>query len=206
MKIQLKSQLKPGTKSLYIIFADERAIGLLPKKALSFFYELEIGKACFDESSYQQLLSEIKHYAKLRLFSYLAKAEKSVFDCQMFLKRLFIDEDIAYELIEEAEKLNFVNDERFSGLFCESCYIKGFSKKETIFKLKQKKINHALIDEAISKFYNYDENIKQIKKAVEKAKRLYEGSKNSRQKTINYLLRKGFSWDEIENFVPYAEF
>ena len=105
------------------------------------------------------------------------------------------------KVLEKLERLNIVNDKRFAEVFVrDRMKLKPKGKRVLQMELMQKGINKDIIEEVLQDLVGNEQEIELAKKVLAKAEKKYSGfDKNvKRDKTIRYLLSKGFSYDIVE--------
>ena len=105
------------------------------------------------------------------------------------------------KVLEKLERLNIVNDKRFAEMFVrDRMKLKPKGKKVLEIELKQKGIENTIIEEVLGELIDSDSEKELLERVLEKAIKKYGdlGDKENKQKIIQYLISKGFSWDLIE--------
>lgn len=189
----IKQQVK-DSKRVSIFIDNKFAFGISCVDAL--YYKLKTGDEISQEK-YNKIIDEtifVKARDKaLKLLGIRARSKKEIVD------RLKSDysEEIIDRVIDVLEKYNYINDTAFAEMYAKEKFrMKGWSKKRIYFELRQKGINENTINTVLenSDFDTYS--------AIEKllAKRL-KGKHNidfkEQRKQFNYLLSKGYEYDEI---------
>ncbi len=186
-------------ESFYHIPENARLLGALPAKELlaynserEFFLEEERGK---------KLQEEIAHYAWGRLLKYLGYRERSIAECQKYLKALPLGEDLAKILIKKALDMKYLDEKRFAELLTQSFISRRKSKRELKSGLIAKRIDPDLIDKVMKKNYTEEEQKEILQYQIDKGIRKYpdKNSYKDLQKCIAYLIRKGFSYGDFRD-------
>ena len=199
----MKFRIKSKSKTIFLVFEDNKVWGILPEKVLHFF-SLTPGKNIeLDEGLRSKLFKEIEKFAWEKLLNYITFQERSIWECENYLKKLPLEINMAEKLIKKAISLNFINDTRFTELMVESLLEKGKSSIETRNKLFQKHIEENIINDIISKYYTSENKIEILEKNLDKALKRYSRfpDKKKIEKTLNYLTRKGFSYWEVKEML-----
>ena len=198
--------IKPSKhKKLKKLYVDDVFLGAIPESFLkSEFYlnpETEIPS---------EYLKTIKLYvtqtAKNKLLEYLAKAEKTVYDCKIYLKKNEIPNNIIDYVIKEAQDNKWLSDERYAFFYTEESILNGKSPLEIKHKLMLKRICPKIIDKAIKKFYSKDTQQDVIKEIINNLiNRNTELSEDKLfEKIATTLYRKGFSYHQYEEYLKIA--
>lgn len=203
-------KLTKKSKTIVIINLDEENWGILPTKSLAFlhlslyseepFQNFYLDEIPLDETQQNRVLTEIEKYAWDRFLNYLSLRDHSTYECKTYLKTLYLHYSIIEKFIEKALGYNYLNEARFTELFVESYLDKGKSEIEIKNKLREKRVDPALINETLSLLNTPDKKeavlMENFNKAVRRFSRFPE--KERKKKIINYLYRKGFSYFEVK--------
>mgnify|MGYP006421081723 FL=1 len=194
----MKIKTRKKSKTISIISCDNENWGILSDKILQ-----TILANFHDEVSVEiseKLLSEIEKTAWNKFLDFLSYRERSSGECKVFLStKLFLRKDIQSRFIKKVTFLKYLNDERFAEMFVEELLRKGKSKREISQKLFQKKIPENIINQILAEKFTLQKQAEIIQQNIEKAKQKYARfpEKTKREKIINYLYRRGFSYTEI---------
>jgi SOS response regulatory protein OraA/RecX len=192
-KLQLKSRF--GVKYLREVYIDDRLWGVLPVKLLKSYLDLEE----MDNEQFKYIEDLLYRYARERLFNYLAKSEHSEYESRQFLRKLSFKSSLIDKVVDFCLDRNFISDKRLAELFVRSMIELGKSKIDISYKLKQKGLDTALVEEELNKQYNYEVKQQVLEQSVENAVRrfAYQDQDNIFDKCCNYLIRKGFKYSEF---------
>lgn len=103
----------------------------------------------------------------------------------------------AYDRLVER---GYVNDESFARYWIENrSQTKGISRRKLQMELRAKGVESSLIDRLLQETLRSDED--EIQKVIAKKQRLY----SDQQKLIQYLMRQGFSYDNIKQALSRDE-
>lgn len=89
--------------------------------------------------------------------------------------------------------LGVVNDERFAGLIVRHYAAKGYGERRIREELYRRGIDRELWDAALEELTGSDERLDRLLGA----KLCGDTSPGNLQRTQNYLLRRGYSWEDI---------
>ena len=201
-----KSRSK-SKKSLFKIFLEDEFLGCVPGILL-----LEQAIDVYDESSelhfdsltstqIESIVEWVTTSAKRKLVDYLAKMERSVFDCRAYLRRQDVPSAIMDKVIAEAIKHKWLSDKRYAELYAEYALQNLMSPMDVRYKLIQKKIDKATIEKAINDVFSKDTVGDILDELIDKLLRRY-ADVNGRQKfdkIATALYRKGFEYGEYES-------
>ncbi len=196
----MKFRIKNKTKTIFVVQTDNDIWGILPIKILHFFSLSPKNEVELSNEKEAELFSEIEKFAWNKLLNFLSFRERSIWECNYFLKQLPLKSEIAEKLISKAVSMNFVNDKRFAEIYTEDLIEKDKNEKEIKQKLFEKHIPEVMINSVLSKLLTPQKKeeilIKNIEKALARFVQ-YKG-RERREKILNYLSRKGFSYWEVK--------
>jgi len=132
-----------------------------------------------------------------KALKYLSLRPRSVKEINDYLIKKGFSSDEINKAVKKLLDLKFLDDKEFAKVFTNSKQIRGKSKRNISFDLKLKGINRELAEQALS---GAKEDIEVAKEYIEK--RLHQFEKltpeNKRQRIINRLRLRGYSWDVIK--------
>lgn len=136
--------------------------------------------------------------AKIKAYKFVLGRFKTKFEVKKKLETEF-DNNVIDEVLHFLEEEGYVDDKNYARVFIEDKQkINGYGKNKIRFSLIQKGISKEIIDEFI---FDLDSEFKNAKNmAIKKLKLLAteENEFRKKQKIINYLSYKGFSFDIIQ--------
>ena len=150
------------------------------------------------------LIFERYYNLSLRYLSYRPRSEKEVVDYLKEKTKKFesLTPEIIDQIVSKLKEYRFIDDAEFVKFWIEQrVKFKHKPLRAIEYELKQKGIDRNLIDGALSEFE--DKNIFDLENAKKLAERKIEFYRNlepikRREKVMNYLLRKGFSYDVVK--------
>ncbi len=89
--------------------------------------------------------------------------------------------------------LGVVNDERFAGLIVRHYAAKGYGERRIREELYRRGIDRELWDAALEELTGSDERLDRLLGAKLRG----DASPENLQRTQNYLLRRGYSWEDV---------
>lgn len=162
------------------------------------FYKLEPGKELTQEKYdeiFENLLYEKAKEKALKRLNYKYCTKKEIFD------RLSEDysPEITQKVIDVLEKYNYINDMEYARLYIsDSIKLKGWGKQKIKFQLKQKGVPSNIIDLALdNSTEDYSEKAASL--LLKKFKGADLNEYTTKQKAYNYLLQRGYSYEDISN-------
>jgi len=141
--------------------------------------------------------------ARNKLLNYLAKAERTVYDCKILLKKHKYPDDIIEQVISEAIEQNWLSDKRYAKLYAENASLSMMSPLSVKHKLFSKKIDSALVTEAVNTAFD-PESVKDILETmIDKLLKINQGLTGQKlyQKIATTLYRKGFEYEMYEEML-----
>ncbi len=137
--------------------------------------------------------------ARIKIRRYCAYQERSQKQVYEKLRSYGLFPQVADELLLELLQDDFVNEERFAIAFASGrCNIKHWGRRKIELELRQHGVSKPCISSALAAIDDviYADNLKKLtKKKYDSLKGIHK--KTRKQKTINYLLGKGYLYDEI---------
>ena len=104
-----------------------------------------------------------------------------------------VADDDAEEVADWLCGLGVVNDERFTGLVVRHYAAKGYGERRIREELYRRGIDRELWDAALEELTGSDERLDRLLGAKLRG----DTSPENLQRTQNYLLRRGYSWEDI---------
>ncbi|OPX26173.1 MAG: hypothetical protein B1H06_06075, partial [Candidatus Cloacimonas sp. 4484_143] len=159
------------------------------------------------ETEKNKILLEIEKYSWDRLLNFITYRERSTRECEIFLKLLPLKSDLIEKLLAKAIELNLLKDERFAEMLVNDLLQKGKSKQEIRNKLYEKKVNSEIIENCLNKQFSFEIEEDLLNINLDRAIRKYVSlpSEKRKEKILNYLTRKGFSYWEVKEKMEEKE-
>ena len=140
----------------------------------------------------------------VKLESYCAYQERCLFEIQNKLNQLGATESEAKKVIEHLEKFRFYDQKRFAQSFAQGkLRINKWGKAKIKAALIQKFINKETIKDALYSI-DYDEYLSILKGLIHRKNSELSKEKDEwlkKQKILRFLSSRGFSYDEIQEFL-----
>lgn len=185
------------TKTKYKVYIDGQFAFVLYKGELSRYQVKEgneISREIYDKIHDEVLMKR----AKLRAMHLLNDMGRTESQLKMKLDQGGYPEDIVEMALAYVKSFGYVNDLNYARNFIESRKNKK-SRLELKMLLKEKGVSQEHIERAMEECYEKEDSVEAIRKIMEK--RHYcpeEASYEEKQKIMAYLVRKGFSYDDIK--------
>ena len=167
---------------------------------------LKVGKEISEEEILK--LKDSGEYAKMydKLLRFLGVRPRSEKEIKDYFKRKNAPPQYQEKMLSKLIDLNFVNDKEFAEWWTrQRLEFKNKPKKIIKMELIQKGIARDVVEDVLNSF-EVDEGV-QIKKHLEKIKDRWKGKDpaDRKKKYVEYLLRRGYSWEKIKDYVKLEE-
>lgn len=157
----------------------------------------------FSETEIQEMkyFSDIER-AKSRAINYISGKLKTKYEVRLKLKEKDFTEDIIDEVIDILEKEEYLNDRLYCEVFIEDKkQLNGYGKNKIKSLLIQKGVSKSVFEDFLDEFEYEEEFDNALKMGIKKLNLLSneEDIFKKKQKLINYLAYRGFSFDVIND-------
>lgn len=157
----------------------------------------------FSETEIQEMkyFSDIER-AKSRAINYISGKLKTKYEVRLKLKEKDFTEDIIDEVIDILEKEEYLNDRLYCEVFIEDKkQLNGYGKNKIKSLLIQKGVSKSVFEDFLDEFEYEEEFDNALKMGIKKLNLLSneEDVFKKKQKLINYLAYRGFSFDVIND-------
>lgn len=157
----------------------------------------------FSENEIQEMkyFSDIER-AKSRAINYISGKLKTKYEVRLKLKEKDFTEDIIDEVIDILEKEEYLNDRLYCEVFIEDKkQLNGYGKNKIKSLLIQKGISKSVFEDFLDEFEYEEEFDNALKMGIKKLNLLSNEDDvfKKKQKLINYLAYRGFSFDVIND-------
>ena len=174
--------LVDNNESLVLYFGEIKKNGICPDEEI-------------DDLLYDELYDIVRKRARERSLYLLQSRDYSESDMRRKLTMSYYPVRIVDETLEFLKKYSYIDDERYTKNIIENSS-RYRSRKDIKMRLHRKGIAKDLISDLIS-----DVNIDEVgiirTKYIGKIEEFKNGDDKTRKKIYNMLLRKGFSYDDI---------
>lgn len=160
---------------------------------------LKVGQQVDDDSLEQLLRSEEVRKAREAALNLLSFRARSVNELERRLKQKGYEEEIIGEVISGLERVDLLNDERFTSDFIKGrMAAKPTGKNKLFWELRQKGVPQETIDEALGEVDEDQEYEAALRLAESKVDRSPNTDIHSEKRRLSGLLqRRGFNWDIV---------
>lgn len=198
------TQIEAVTKTRYKVYLDGQFAFVLYKGELS-RYHLAVDES-ITEDVYQQILKEVVlKRAKLRAMHLLNSMGRTESQLREKLKQNYYPDEIVDAAMDYVKSFGYINDEEYARSFIDSRKERK-SKKEMYMQLGQKGIAKETLDRIFEEYYDSEDSREAIASILRK--RRYDPEKATsieKQKIMGYLMRKGFTYDDIRKVLHVSE-
>ena len=129
----------------------------------------------------------------------LALLDRRDYSRAELLKKLLekgVDEDEATEAVDRLAELGFVDDARYAPIVVRHYAAKGYGARRVQQELARRGIPKELWDAAMEQMPAQDDTIDRL---LRSRLRAGETDRAALKRASDYLLRKGYGWDEIKS-------
>ena len=184
------------TKTKYKVYIDGQFAFVLYKGELS-RYHIREGEEISD-AAYEKIRGEVlAKRAKLRAMHLLNAMGRTESQLKDKLRQGGYPEDIVEAALDYVKSFGYVNDAAYARGFIEGRKDRK-SRKELYMLLKGKGISSGDIEKAMEECYGEGDSSEAIRKLMQKKRyRPEEASYEDRKKFMAYLVRKGFSYEDV---------
>ena len=196
----MKIQLKNRSKNIFIVYIDNEIRGTLPGRVLRFFSLLPEMENDLPAERKEELLAEIDKFNWNKLLNFLSYRERSEWECRCFLKDNFLPLPLIEKLVDKAVSSNLIDDVRFAEIYVQDLLAKKKSKNQIKAKLIEKHLSESLIAEVLERYCTEQQKEEILLVNFDKAAGRFSSlpAEIRKEKILNYLVRKGFSYGEIK--------
>ncbi len=191
---------KPGS---YRISVDDKPVGYVSADDI-FELGLVINKE-IENNSYSQLLVKVKYRSYYSdALRYVDRRLRTRAETERYLNNRGCEPDMTIDIISRLQRSGLIDEKKVAQAYVHDASIgRPKSRRELELKLKQKRIDTALIEEELSKA-NYDDG-QALDQLIAKKSQLSAYTKNQ-PKLFRYLLSKGFSYEDIADRIGRPKF
>ncbi len=197
------TEIEALTKTRYNIYIDETFAFVLYKGELS-KYQVRKGHEITEETIARIKGEVLVKRAKLRAMHLLNVMPRTEHQLREKLARNGYPEDVVEAAISYVKSFGYINDEAYVRNFVISKKANK-SKREIRMLLGQKGIKGEQVDVILEEMYQEETEEATILRLMEKKRWIpSEMDEKQKQKMYGYLMRKGFSYEEIRKALAKA--
>ena len=198
------TKIEPLSKTRYKVYLDGQFAFTLYKGELSRYHIAE--ESVIEDDIYDSLRLIVIKRAKLRAMHLLTDMDRTESQLRTKLKQGLYPDDIIEQAMAYVKSFGYVEDENYARRFVHSRKDRK-SKKELYAALLQKGVPAEIVEQV---FEEADYGEKDSRQAIEALmrKRSYNpetADVKEKQKMMGYLMRKGFSYQDVRNVLQVCE-
>ena len=198
------TKIEPLSKTRYKVYLDGQFAFTLYKGELSRYHIAE--ESVIEDDIYDSLRLIVIKRAKLRAMHLLSDMGRTESQLRIKLKQGGYAEDAVEAAIQYVKSFGYINDMEYARSFIDSRKDRK-SKKELYATLLQKGVPAEIVEQV---FEEADYGEKDSRQAIEALmrKRSYNpetADVKEKQKMMGYLMRKGFSYQDVRNVLQVCE-
>ena len=198
------TKIEPLSKTRYKVYLDGQFAFTLYKGELSRYHIAE--ESVIGDDIYDSLRLIVIKRAKLRAMHLLSDMGRTESQLRTKLKQGGYSEDAVEAAIRYVKSFGYINDMEYARSFIDSRKDRK-SKKELYAALLQKGVPAEIVEQV---FEEADYGEKDSRQAIEALmrKRSYNpetADVKEKQKMMGYLMRKGFSYQDVRNVLQVCE-
>ena len=196
MKItDIKQQVKRADR--YSIYVDGKySFSLSEQELLN--QGLRVGQEFKGDSFNQIQQTAVEDKAYMRALDMLARRPRSVWEMKQYLIRKGYNNNMIELILNKLSKRGLLDDNKFAELWVKNRrQLKLISKRKLLQELQQKRISNSIISSVLTAEQINDTDA--LKDLISKKSSLPRYQ--DKQKLMSYLLRQGFSYQDIKNCI-----
>lgn len=193
MKItDIKQQVKRQDR--YSIYVDGKYVFSFSESEL-LNLGLRIGQE-FGPGDLEELKkTAIEDKAYTRSLDLLARRARSEWEVRDYLKRKDYETDVIEKIVNRLSKSGYIDDAKFAEAWINNRrLLKSTSKRKLRMELMQKRVDESIINEALLEDETDEQQV--LRDLI--AKKSHQTRYQDKTKLMQYLLRQGFSYDDIK--------
>ena len=149
-------------------------------------------------------MDELLKQAKLKALKLLTDMDRTEAQLRQKLEQKNYPGEIVEAAIAYVKSFGYIDDDKYAKRFVTTKKANK-SRREIYAALSQKGIEHALIDKALGECYAQEDEIKAISSLIKKKHfSLEESTEIEKKKLCDYLLRKGFRYENIRKVMQVS--
>lgn len=198
------TKIEPLSKTRYKVYLDGQFAFTLYKGELSRYHIAE--ESVIEDDIYDSLQQIITKRAKLRAMHLLSDMGRTESQLRTKLKQGGYTEDAVEAAIRYVKSFGYINDVEYARSFIDSRKERK-SKKELYAALVQKGVSSEIVEQVFEEADYGEEDSRQAIEALMQ-KRNYNpetADAKEKQKMMGYLMRKGFSYQDVRNVLQVCE-
>lgn len=194
------TQITPINTQKSKIYCDEELAFVLYQGEIRRF-KIKEGEELEEEIYYKIKTEIITKRAKKRVLHLLEKVPRSEQQLRIKLKQGYYPLDVIDIAIDYAKGFGYIDDSHYASMYIQS-KVNIKSRREIYAALLTKGVDREVATQVLDEIYNEETEVRAIEKYIRKKGYDLENiTREDMRKLNSYLLRKGFSYDEIESVI-----
>lgn len=148
-------------------------------------------------------MEDILKQAKMKALSLLADMDRTEEQLRQKLKQKSYEDGVVEQTIDYVRSFGYIDDVKYARRFVESRK-RTKSRQEISALLSQKGVKRETISEALDSCYTSEDAVEAIRHLAEKRHYSEASTDNDKKKIYEYLLRKGFYYDDIRQVIQLS--
>ena len=188
---------RPSRRSIFIEGEFFRGVAQETVTKLRLQKGQEIDQQNLEKIIYEDEFARAKNYA-FRLLSYRSRSRREIIDK---FKEKDYDPAVAGKVVEDLERLNFINDKNFAQGWAQfRLSNKPMGKQALSRELWQKGVDKEIIEETVEETYKEKDELTLARELAERRSKIYIrlSELTRRRRLSGYLARRGFSYEVID--------
>jgi regulatory protein len=199
--------MRRGKNERFIItLDDEQELVMTPEIVAK--YGIVPQREFSDESFLKILEEDNTRQAKDQALRYLSRRQHSRLELFRKMRQKGYRAEIINHALDELEKIDLVNDEEFARLYIlNELRMRPQGRILLFHKLSQRGISRELSESLVTKYLPEEKEPEMAHLLVKKYLHTHRTDSGDRlkEKLIRFLYNRGFTWDCIEQVLPYFE-
>lgn len=192
----LVSRIEWISKSKAKIYLDEEVAFILTASDIK-AWQLKEGTMLSD-SEYKDIYDNLLlNRAKMKALDLLKAKDYTEWELHSRLKRIFYSIELADSAVEYVKGYHYVDDIRYTEIYVRY-HSNLLSRRELISKLRGKGIKNDIIEQVLATV-DIDDSSKLFGLIQKKYPDINQLSPEKQRKAINFLLRKGYTYEDIRS-------
>lgn len=197
------TKIESVTKTKFKVYLEEQFAFVLYKGELSRF-KIQEGVEVSQETVNQIKNEVLVKRVKLRAMYLLNQMDRTEEQLRTKLKKDLYTDDLIAIAMAYVKSFGYIGDYNYAKRFVET-KSNSKSKAEIKMLLLQKGVSKEIIEEALESYYSDTNEGVAIQRILEKKRFSAENSTDlEKKKMIEYLMRKGFHYDEIRQVIQVS--
>lgn len=142
-------------------------------------------------------------------FRILTRRGHSRSELEMKLKKKEYQEELIVSVLDECERLGFVNDVEFARQYCEELKYRKYGERKIQMYMIKKGLDRDLIQSTIEEFDSVDDQFERAIEALSKKMRSLSRESDpwkKREKAYRFLVSRGFSGGVVSKVIDETDF